>query len=266
MKLMRFMDAAYQGNVPGRKLKTGQKNLIFNLEDLADQIGEKPSRAEVDRLVPRDKNQLDLLVSAQPGKKYALLWGYITSLAAECATAQLILPFRDYAGLELRQGTIILQDTAGHSGSQAVGHAASHVGEKMTGGKILVQGRAGDYLGQEMKGGGIIASGCRDYAFRNMRGGYGVVRGDAGKFAGLGNCSGKIVVLGSCKERAGWLMNGGSLYVRGDCGEYLGILMSGGRITVSGKAARRAGWRKSGGSIKAASYGPESSEDLLELG
>ncbi|MDD4651352.1 MAG: hypothetical protein PHQ34_03885 [Methanothrix sp.] len=274
MKLVGFMDAAYQGNVSGRKLKTGKRNLIFNLEDLADQIGEKPSRAEVERLVPRDKNQLDLLISAPPGKKHALLWGYVTSLAAECATAPLILPFRDYAGLELSRGTIILQDTAGHSGSNSGSYAeshresiiASHVGERMTGGKILVQGRAGDYLGQEMKGGGIIASGCRDYAFRNMRGGYGVVRGDAGKFAGLGNCSGKIAVLGSCGERAGWLMSGGSLHVRGDCGEYLGILMSGGRITVTGKAGRRAGWRRKGGSIKAASYGSESAEDLLELG
>lgn len=262
MKLVGFMDAAYQGKAPGRKLKTGKRNLIFNLEDLADQIGEKPSRAEVERLVPRDKNQLDLLISAQPGKKHALLWGYITCLAAECATAPLILPFRDYAGLELSRGTIILQDTSGHTGS----HAAGHVGERMTGGKILVQGKAGDYLGQEMKGGGIIATGCRDYAFRNMRGGYGVVRGDAGKFAGLGNCCGRIAVLGSCGERAGWLMSGGSLHVRGDCGEYLGILMSGGRITVTGKAGRRAGWRRKGGSIKAASYGPESEEDLPELG
>jgi len=274
MKLVGFMDAAYQRTAPGRKLKTGKRNLIFNLEDLADQIGEKPSRAEVESLVPRDKNQLDLLISSQPGKKHARLWGYITSLAAECATAPLILPFRDYAGLELSRGTIILQDTAGrpgchaegHSDSNAEGYAASHAGERMTGGKILVQGRAGDYLGQEMKGGGIIASGCRDYAFRNMRGGYGVVRGDAGKFAGLCNCCGRIAVLGSCKERAGWLMSGGSLHVRGDCGEYLGILMSGGRITVTGKAGRRAGWRRKGGSIKAASYGPESAEDLPELG
>lgn len=274
MKLVGFMDAAYQGKAPGRKLKTGKRNLIFNLEDLADQIGEKPSRAEVERLVPRDKSQLDLLISAQPAKKYALLWGYITSLAAECATAPLILPLQDYAGLELSRGTIVLQDTAGHPGSHvksyaeshSEGYAASHVGERMTGGKILVQGKAGDYLGQEMRGGGIIASGCRDYAFRNMRGGYGVVRGDAGKFAGLGNCRGRIAVLGGCKERAGWLMSGGSLHVRGDCGEYLGILMSGGIITVTGKAGRRAGWRRRGGSIKAASYGPESAEDLLELG
>ncbi len=274
MKLVRFMDAAYQGKSPGRKLKTGQKNLIFNLEDLADQVGKKPSRAEVERLVPRDKNQLDLLISAQPGKKHAILWGYITSLAAECAAAPLILPCRDYAGLELTQGTIILQDTAGRESchaksnaeSRVESHAASHVGERMTGGRILVQERAGDYLGQEMEGGGIIASGCRDYAFRNMRGGYGVVRGDAGKFLGLGNCRGRIAVLGSCAERAGWIMRGGSIYVRGDCGEYLGILMGGGRSTVSGRAERRAGWRKSGGSIRAASYGPEAAEDLLGLG
>jgi formylmethanofuran dehydrogenase subunit C len=253
MKLLRFMDAAYQGNASGRRLKTCQRDMIFSLEDLADQVGEKPTRAEVEQFVSKDKNQLELLVSAHPGKKYALLWGYLTSLAAECCTAPLLLPCRDYAGLELSRGTIILQE------------AGDHVGERMKGGKIRVQGKAGDYLGQDMEGGGIIAAGCRDYAFRNMRGGYGVVRGDAGKFAGLGNSGGRIAVLASCSERAGWLMRAGSLYVRGDVGDYLGLLMSGGKILVKGKAAMRAGWRKKGGSIRAASYGPEAADDLLGL-
>jgi formylmethanofuran dehydrogenase subunit C len=253
MKLVRFMDAAYQGKASGRRLNTRQGDMIFSLEDLADQVGEKPSRAEVEQFVPQDKNQLDLLISADPGKKYALLWGYLTSLAAGSRTAPLLLPCRDYAGLELMQGTIIMQE------------AGAHVGEKMKGGKILVQGKAGDCLGQEMSGGGIVALGCRDYAFRNMRGGFGVVRGDGGKFTGLGNSGGRIVVQGNCGERAGWLMRSGSLYVRGDAGDYLGLLMSGGKITVRGKAASRAGWRKKGGSITAASFGPEAADDVLGL-
>ena len=253
MKLARFMDAAYQGEAFGRRLKTRQGAMIFSLEDLADQVGEKPSRAAVEEFVPQDKNQLDLLISADPGKRYALLWGYLSSIAAESCSEPLMLPCRDYAGLELAKGTIILQE------------AKAHVGERMKGGRILVQGKAGDYLGQEMSGGGIIAAGCRDYAFRNMRGGYGVVRGDVGKFAGLGNSGGRIVVLGSCGERAGWLMRSGSLYVRGDGGDYLGLLMSGGKIRVLGKAAKRAGWRKKGGSIMAASFGPEAADDVLGL-
>ncbi len=253
MKLVRFMDAAYQGKASGRKLKTRPGDMIFSLEDLADQVGVKPTRAEVEQFVPQDKNQLDMLISLDSGKRYSLLWGYLTSLAAERSTVPLLLPCRDYAGLELMQGTIIMQE------------AGAHVGERMKGGKILVRGSAGDYLGQEMEGGGIVALGCRDYAFRNMRGGYGVVRGDGGKFTGLGNSGGRIVVQGSCDERAGWLMRSGSLYVRGDAGDYLGLLMSGGKITVRGKAARRAGWRKKGGSIMAASFGPEAADDVLEM-
>jgi len=253
MKLVRFMDAAYQGKASASRLKTHRGELIFSLEDLADQVGEKPSRAGVEEYVPQDKNQLEMLISQDPGKRYALLWGHLCSIAADRSAAPLMLPSRDYAGLEMARGSIILQE------------AGAHVGEKMRGGKILVAGKAGDYLGQEMSGGGIVAAGCRDYAFRNMRGGYGVVRGNAGKFAGLCNSGGRIVVLGSCCERAGWLMRSGSLYVRGDVGDYLGLLMSGGKIIVKGKAAARAGWRKKGGSIMAGSFGPEAADDLLGL-
>jgi hypothetical protein len=90
MKLVRFMDAAYQGKASGRKLKTRQGDMIFSLEDLADQVGMKPSRAEVEQFVPQDKNQLDLLISEDPGKKYSLLWGDLTSLAAERSTTPLL--------------------------------------------------------------------------------------------------------------------------------------------------------------------------------
>jgi formylmethanofuran dehydrogenase subunit C len=234
MKLVRFMDAAYQGKASGRRLKTRQGDMIFSLEDLADQVGEKPTRAEVGQFVPQYKNQLDLLISAHPGKKYALLWGYLTSFAAECCTAPLLLPCRDYAGLELTQGTIILQE------------AGAHVGERMKGGRIRVQGKAGDYLGQEMEGGGIIAAGCRDYAFRNMRGGYGVVRGDSGKFTGLGNSGGRIAVQGSCRERAGWLMRAGSLYVRGRCWRLSGASYERRQNCCQGKGSQEGGMAQKG--------------------
>jgi formylmethanofuran dehydrogenase subunit C len=255
MKLSSFMDSAYQkeGHRSGRKLKTRKSDMIFSLEDLADRIGEKPSRAAVEEMVTLDSGQLDQLISADPGKRYALLWGYLSSLAAERSTEPLKLPSRDYVGLELSRGTILLAD------------GRAHVGEKMTGGRIFVQGSAGDYLGQDMRGGGILAAGCRDYAFRNMRGGFGVVRGDAGKFLGLGNSGGRIVVHGSCKERAGWLMRSGSLWVRGSTGEYLGLLMSGGKIRIGGKAGKRAGWRKKGGSIAAGGFGPEAADDVFKL-
>ena len=253
MKLSSLIDSAYQKKGPGRRLKTREGDMIFSLEDLADRVGNKPSRDAVEEIIPEDRNQLDLLISTDPKKRYALIWGYLTSLAAERSNAPLVLPSRDYVGLELHSGTIILAE------------AGAHVGERMSGGRIVVQGKAGDYLGQEMHGGRIIARGCRDYAFRDMCGGFGVVLGDAGKFLGLGNRGGRIAVRGSCKERAGWLMRSGSLNVLGDAGEYLGLLMSGGSIRVRGVTGRRAGWRKKGGSIAAGGFGPEAAIDVIEL-
>jgi formylmethanofuran dehydrogenase subunit C len=261
MKLSTFMNSAYQKIGSARALKKSRGDMVFSLEDLADRIGERPERSSVEELVGGDKSQIDLLLSGSHEKRCALIWGHICSLAAEMRAAPLRIAPADYAGLELRCGTIILEKT--ESGPAV---AASHVGERMQGGRIMVRGAAGDYLGQEMRGGRIVASGCRDYPFRNMQGGWGVVRGDAGKFAGLGNRGGRILVQGSCAERAGWLMRTGSLYVGADAGEYLGLLMSGGEIRVKGSAGRRAGWRKRGGSICAGSFGPEAADDVLELG
>jgi len=93
-----------------------------------------------------------------------------------------------------------------------------------------------------------------------------VVKGDAGKFLGLGNTGGRIALQGSCRERAGWMMRSGRLYVRGDAGEYLGLLMSGGEILVRGEAGRRAGWRSKGGRIAASRFGPEAVDGVTELG
>ena len=253
MKLADFMDDAYQGLAKGRRLKARQGDMIFSLEDLADRVGTKPSRIAVEELVPNDESLLRQLVKADPGKKYQLLWGYLSSIAAERSPEPLLLPARDYAGLELTSGTIILEE------------AGDHVGERMKGGRIFARRGAGDFLGQEMSGGGIISRRAGDYAFRNMRGGYGVVQGDCGKSLGLGNSGGKIACLGSCGERAGWLMHSGRLRVRGEAGDYLGLLMSGGKIVVSGRAGKRAGWRKKGGTITATGFCPEAADGVLGL-
>jgi formylmethanofuran dehydrogenase subunit C len=253
MKLAEFMDDAYQGLKRGRRLETRQGDTIFSLEDLADRVGTKPSRNAVEELVPRDMSTLIQLIDSDPGKTYQLLWGYLSSIAAERSPEPLHLPARDYAGLELTSGTILLDG------------ARDHVGERMKGGRILVRLGAGDYLGQEMSGGGIIAGSVGDYAFQNMRGGFGVVQGDSGNSLGLGNNGGKIICKGNCGERAGWLMHSGSLRVGGEAGDYLGLLMSGGKIVVAGRTGKRAGWRMKGGTIMANGFGPEAADGVLGL-
>jgi formylmethanofuran dehydrogenase subunit C len=245
VKLKRFMDDAYQGRARTKRLETRKGDLVFGLEDLADRVGLKPSRAEVEELAPTDEVLLSRLISADPGKKHQVIWGYLTAIAAERQSLPLMLSCGSFAGLELSGGVIVME-TGG-----------DHVGERMKGGRIFVRGSAGHYLGQEMAGGGIVAGSCMNYAFRNMRKGWGVILGDAGNFTGLGNSGGRIAVWGNSGQRSGWLMHSGRLRIRGNAGDYLGLLMSGGEIIVKGRVGARAGWRMKGGSIKAGEFGPE---------
>jgi formylmethanofuran dehydrogenase subunit C len=245
MKLKRFMDDAYKGRARTKRLETRKGDMVFGLEDLADRVGLKPSRAEVEDLAPSDESLLSRLISAYPGKKHEVIWGYLTAIAAERSLVPLRLSSGSFAGLEMSGGVIVME-TGG-----------DHVGERMTGGRIFIRGSAGHNLGQEMSGGGIVTGSCQNYAFRNMRDGWGIILGDAGNFAGLGCSGGRVAVWGSSGERSGWLMRGGRLRIRGNAGDYLGLLMSGGEITVKGAAGARAGWRMKGGSIKAAEFGPE---------
>jgi formylmethanofuran dehydrogenase subunit C len=253
MSIKGFMDEAYQGKARSKRLETRRGDIVFGLEDLAERVGLKPSRQDVEALAPDDPGLLARLIAADPGKKYGMIWGILSSIAAERSAEPLRLPRRDFIGLEMRGGAIVLD------------HAGDHVGERMRGGRIFVRGEAGDCLGQEMAGGGIVAGSCGDYAFRKMRAGWGVVLEDAGKFLGIGNCGGRIAVRGGCGERAGWLMRGGSLRVRGDAGDYLGILMSGGEVKVLGRAGKRAGWRMKGGTILAKAFGPEAAANVMGL-
>lgn len=257
MSLKGFMENAYQGRVRQGRLKKGSSEPVLCIEDLADRVGRRPCRQEVEEHAPSDSRLLERLLLGRPKDAQSrTIWGYLTSIAAERAEGPLQVPSGDYAGLELRRGSIIV---AGETG----GPLGDHIGERMSGGRIAVRGEAGDCLGQEMQGGGIVARGCGNYAFRNMAGGWGVVLGDAGHYPGLGNRGGKIMIRGGAGNRAGWLMNAGRLVIRGDVGEYLGMMMKGGQILVKGRAGSRAGWHMRGGSISAAQYGPEQGEGVL---
>jgi formylmethanofuran dehydrogenase subunit C len=248
LNLKHFMDDAYQGKARCRRLDTRRGDMVFGLDDLCDRAGERPLKADIERLVPHDDRLILSLISAKPEKEHRMIWGLLTSISAERSTAPLRLLFGEFTGLELSGGTIILE------------RGGDHVGERMNGGRIFIKGAAGDYLGQEMAGGGIVAGGCGDYAFRNMRGGWGVVLGSAGRFTGVGNSGGGIAVRGDCGERAGWLMRDGRLRIHGNAGDYLGLLMSGGEITVAGRAGSRCGWRMRGGKVSAAGFGPQAGE------
>jgi formylmethanofuran dehydrogenase subunit C len=252
LKLSRLMDQAYGQKARNRRLETKRGDPILGLEDLAGELSEKPTKADVARLVSGDEALMRMLISQRPkGRRNITVWGYITSLAAEAASGPLELATGDYAGLELSSGCIIVH------------HGGDHLGERMTGGRVEVQGKAGAYLGQEMAGGGIVAHSCGDYAFRNMKSGWGVVRGNAGNYAGLGNWGGRILVRGSSGERTGWMMRGGRIGILGDAGDYLGILMKGGEIFVRGSAGRRAGIMMKGGLISASDFGPECGAEAL---
>ncbi len=252
MSLKGFMKEAYKGKArEKRRLKTRDGDFVLGFEDFVQKVGDRPTWSEVEKLAPSDEKLLFGLIKTGPrAKKHdQIVWGFLSSLVAERIPEPLMLPAMDFAGLELRKGTIVLDG----------GRGAHHVGENMSGGRIVVKGEAGDYLGQEMAGGGIVAGSCGDYAFRKMRGGWGVVLGRAGDYLGLGNRGGRIVAKEMVGSRTGWLMESGRICVGGDAGSYLGIMMKGGRVLVKGEggAAARAGWRMRGGAIYARGYGPE---------
>ncbi|MGA9097530.1 MAG: hypothetical protein WB392_01205 [Methanotrichaceae archaeon] len=253
MKLKRFMDDAYGGKTRSKRLDTHKGDVVFGLDDLIERLGDRPSKTDVEMLLPQDDKLLLSLISSDQGLRHKdkIVWGYLTSIAADRINVPLRIQSGDYVGIGLEKGIIVLDN------------GGDHVGEGMSGGRIFIKRKSGDYLGQNMAGGGIVAGSCRDYAFRNMRSGWGVILGHAGKYAGVGNYGGSIALRGDAGERPGWLMHSGRLRIRGDAGDYLGLLMSGGEIIVMGKVGRRAGWRMKGGSIKAGSFGPEVGEGSI---
>lgn len=131
------------------------------------------------------------------------------------------------------------------------------IGSKMTGGKIVIDGRAGMYLGAEMKGGQITVNGdAGAWVGVAMKGGLIEIEGDAGDYLGAayrgsrkGLSGGLIVVEGNAGCEVGAWMKGGVVKIMGDVGIMPGIHMAGGSIFIGGGCPSRVGASMTGGKI-----------------
>jgi formylmethanofuran dehydrogenase subunit C len=137
------------------------------------------------------------------------------------------------------------------------------IGEKMTGGEILIKGNVGMHVGNQMKGGKITVEGnAGDWAGAMLEGGELTINGDAGHYVGSayrgywkGMKNGTIRVKGKIGNEAMlWAVNSKgankwpTLYC-GGAGSFLGIHNHGGTIVVNGDVDRCVGADQSRGTI-----------------
>jgi len=126
------------------------------------------------------------------------------------------------------------------------------IGEKMTGGEIIINGEVGMHVGNHMSGGRILVNGnADDWAGAMLNGGELEITGDAGHYVGAayrgfwkGMQNGKIKVQGKIGDEALTWVNGSKPAKRfptlicGSAGSFLGIHGHGGTIIVEGDCDR----------------------------
>ncbi len=137
------------------------------------------------------------------------------------------------------------------------------IGEKMTGGEILVNGSVGMHVGNYMSGGKITVNGnADDWAGAMLKGGELEIKGDAGNYVGSayrgfwqGTSNGVIRVKGKVGiESMLWARSSKGakqfpfLYC-GSAGQFLGIHSHGATIIVEGDCDRCAGADQAWGTI-----------------
>jgi formylmethanofuran dehydrogenase subunit C len=131
------------------------------------------------------------------------------------------------------------------------------IGNKMTNGKIIINGKGGLYIGSEMKGGQITVNGdAGEWVGIGMKGGSIEVDGNVGAFTGAsyrgtrqGMKGGMIVVKGNSGCETGAWMTGGTLKIMGDSEILPGVHMSGGSILIAGGCPSMVGASMTGGKI-----------------
>lgn len=131
------------------------------------------------------------------------------------------------------------------------------LGEGMSRGAMVVEGRVGFHAGARMSGGSLtIAGDAGDFLGAHMAGGRLVVHGDAGHYVAAayrgektGMKGGTIVVTGSVGQMVGARMRRGLVYVQGDAGDVAGYNMKGGTVVVGGAPAARVGARMVRGTV-----------------
>ena len=123
------------------------------------------------------------------------------------------------------------------------------LGERMTAGRMVVQGPVGFHAGAYMSGGSLtLLSDAGDYLGAHMRGGRIEVLGSAGHFAGAayrgytrGMTGGTILIHGDAGQMPGARMRRGLVAVRGRCADGPGFGMRAGTVLVCGLSGVRAG-------------------------
>jgi formylmethanofuran dehydrogenase subunit C len=129
------------------------------------------------------------------------------------------------------------------------------VGEKMSGGEIIIDGNVGMHVGSQMKGGKITVNGnADDWAGAMLQGGELEINGDAGNYVGAayrgfwqGMKNGVIKVKGKVGHECLSWVNGSKpgnrfpTLICGSAGAFLGIHNHGGTIIVEGDCNRCAG-------------------------
>ncbi len=145
------------------------------------------------------------------------------------------------------------------------------IGEKMTGGEIIIHGNVGMHVGNQMKGGKIFVNGdADDWAGAMLKGGELEITGNAGNYVGAANrgfwkgmengiirVKGKVgvealtwvsgskpgkrfptLICGSAGSFLGIHSHGGTIIVEGDCDRCVGADQVRGTIVVKGKVSR----------------------------
>ncbi|GBE18372.1 formyltransferase/hydrolase complex Fhc subunit C [archaeon BMS3Abin16] len=133
------------------------------------------------------------------------------------------------------------------------------IGQGMRAGEIHIKGSAGMHLGSKMRGGKVTVEGdCEAFCFQEMRGGVVHIKGNAGNYLGSatrgnwrGMRGGTITVDGNAGSEIATFMKGGKIHVKGDCASFAGVHMNKGFIVIDGRAERRIGAEMIGGTIVA---------------
>lgn len=125
------------------------------------------------------------------------------------------------------------------------GDVGPFAGFKMKGGVLIIKGNAGPWLGGKMKNGtievfgdaeGFVGSKLRgEPPYTGMSGGMIIIHGNAGREVGAHMKKGKILIEGNVGVLPGKHMAGGSILIKGNCAGWPGVHMVGGKIIILGK-------------------------------
>lgn len=117
------------------------------------------------------------------------------------------------------------------------GHLGDYPFFAMRRGEVILRGQAGRAAGLGMAGGTLsIAGNVGDYFGCEATGGTAVAAGDAGRFAAANNSGADVCIAGDAGDDAAAGMNAGSLLIAGNCGERLGVDLRAGTIYLRGDA------------------------------